>query len=774
MKRIFSLIVLASLYFSLVGRADSAIAPSDDLDSCNVVWDSPGKNFKDSMPIGNGDVGLNVWTEQNGDLVFLIGKDDAWTENAQLVKLGRVRVKLSPNPFAGAKSFRQELKLREGEIQIAADAGDKLLVWVDANRPVVHVEAQTKAPTTLQASVELWRLQPRETWQGGAEIYGTGVFREWNNLPEKKITIDPDMILPAQNNRLVWCHRNERSLYPLVFENQHLALLLPKFPDPLLHRTFGVCMNGDGLVSVDNQTLKSEKPSTEHRLDLIALTQQTETIEQWQKSLNKLGADADAVNVVRAKQATKKWWNDFWERSWIYVGGSPDAYAVTQSYALQRWMNACAGRGAMAMKYNGSIFTVGQEPSGDTPYDPAKGEKNADFRNWGGNYWFQNTRHLYWPMLAAGDFDTLAPFFKMYSEALPLAKDRTKLIYKYDGAAFPETIFFWGLPNNNDYGWGNPDVIIKNTWIRHYISSGLELTAMMLDRFDYTQDKIFAKETLLPLAAAITTFYSEHWKRGVDGKIIFAPAQAIETYQAGTVNPAPDIAGLKSILPRLLQLQENLTTKSQRAMWRELLNALPPLPVGKTGADGKLPKNGLSSPDGQPILFPAQIYGKSMNVENPELYSVFPYRLFGIGFPGLELARNTYAARAFKSSTCWGQDGLEAALLGLNETARSEVVANFTAYGGERFKWFWKPGHDAEPDMDNGGAGMETLQLMLLQCDGNRIQLFPAWPKDWDVNFKLHAPQNTIIEGVYRNGKLEKLEVTPRSRAKDVVQLTPQ
>jgi hypothetical protein len=768
------LLALLAFYASLVARAHAAVEPAASLESCNVIWDSPGKNFNDSMPIGNGDLGLNVWTEQNGDLVFLIGKDDAWTEDAQLVKLGRVRVKLSPNPFVGGKNFRQELKLREGEIEISNQTGDKLLVWVDANHPVVHVEAQTKLPTTLQASAELWRLQPRATRQGGAELQGRGSLREWNNIPGGRIVIDPDTVLSAQTNCVIWCHRNERSLYPLVFENQHLESLLPKYPDPLLHRTFGICMKGDGLVSVDNQTLRSEKQSTSHRLDLIALTQQADTIEQWQKSLNKLVADTDGLNVQKAHQATQKWWNDFWERSWIYVSGSPDAHSVAQSYALQRWMNACAGRGAMAMKYNGSIFTVGQEASADTTYDFAKGEQNADYRNWGGNYWFQNTRHLYWPMIAAGDDDTLAPFFKMYLDALPLAADRTKIYFKHDGACFPETIFFWGLPNNNDFGWNNPDVIIKNTWIRHYVSGGLELTAMMLDRFDYTQDKKFATETLLPLAGAITTYYNEHWKRGADGKIIFDPAQAIETYQVGTINPAPDIAGLKNILPRLLALPENLTTEKQRASWQRLLADVPPLPVGRTAANGKIPANGQSSPDGKPILLPAEIYGKPGNVENPELYAVFPFRLFGMGKPDLEMARDTYAAKLFKSSTCWGQDGIEAALLGLTDAARSEVVANFTAYGGERFKWFWKQGHDAEPDMDNGGAGMETLQLMLLQCDGNRLQLFPAWPKDWDVSFKLHAPQNTIIEGVYRNGKLEKLEVTPKSRTKDVIQLTPQ
>ena len=57
---------------------------------------------------------------------------------------------------------------------------------------------------------------------------------------------------------------------------------------------------------------------------------------------------------------------------------------------------------------------------------------------------------------------------------------------------------------------------------------------------------------------------------------------------------------------------------------------------------------------------------------------------------------------------------------------------------------------------------------MLLQTDGQSIFLLPAWPKDWDVEFKLHAPQRTVVEGVYRDGKIESLRVTPEARRADV------
>ena len=59
------------------------------------------------MPLGNGDIGLNVWAEADGDLRFYIGKTDAWSGNGRLLKLGGIRVSLSPNPFASGQPFKQ-------------------------------------------------------------------------------------------------------------------------------------------------------------------------------------------------------------------------------------------------------------------------------------------------------------------------------------------------------------------------------------------------------------------------------------------------------------------------------------------------------------------------------------------------------------------------------------------------------------------------------------------------------------------------------------------
>ena len=52
---------------------------ANDVDRYNVTFTTLGKNARDSMPLGNGDISVNAWTYQNGDIGLLIGKMDAFS-----------------------------------------------------------------------------------------------------------------------------------------------------------------------------------------------------------------------------------------------------------------------------------------------------------------------------------------------------------------------------------------------------------------------------------------------------------------------------------------------------------------------------------------------------------------------------------------------------------------------------------------------------------------------------------------------------------------------
>ena len=155
-----------------------------------------------------------------------------------------------------------------------------------------------------------------------------------------------------------------------------------------------------------------------------------------------------------------------------------------------------------------------------------------------------------------------------------------------------------------------------------------------------------------------------------------------------------------------------------------------------------------------------------------QLYPVFPWGIYGVGKPDLDIALNTWkydtVAIKFRSYVGWKQDDIFAARLGLTKEA-SELIVSKLKNSGRRFPAFWGPGFDWAPDHNWGGSGMIGLQEMLLQTNGDKIYLFPAWPKTWDVHFKLHAPNNTTVEATLKDGKVESLIVMPKTREKDVL-----
>ncbi len=713
----------------------------------NIIWDTPSLSSKGSMPLGNGDIGLNVWVEQNGDLVFLIGKTDSFDEFNRLLKLGRIRIKTFPALVQEGHSFLQTLHLEDGSVKIKTSTAE-LRVWVDANNPVVQIDLKSAIPLTAQVFLENWRNKSRE-------FLDTGTLKEsfsaWGNWPDK-MRVNADTVFPAKNGALALCHFNTESQWQRNLELTALGDEITKSSDPVLHRSFGIVVRGNEFAALSNKVLQTKKPATTFSVQIFPLTKIVRSPTAWLKDAV---AMADAIKKPIQKRFTEhqKWWRDFWNRSWIEV--SPTILTdtqpgiVTRAYNLQRFVSACSGRGALPIKFNGSLFTV-------EGIDP-------DYRSWGGGYWFQNTRLAYWPMLYSGDYDMMRPFFNMYLKALPLRKAATKKYYGHEGAFYPETIYFWGnYLDGENYGIdrkGKPDGLTENAYIRRYWQSGIELVTMMLDFYDATRDIVFRDKTLLPFASEIMTFFDQHWKRGSDGKILFDPAQSLETWHVA-VNPIPEIVGIRHIGDRLLQLP---ATPASKKKWHKTLNDLPPVPM--------ITENNLTR------LLPAAQYSSEANIENPELYPVFPYRVYTVlaDSEKLKIGINTWVKHKFIEDKGWQQNSIQAALLGLGQEVKNMVIIRANAVApGYRFPGFFGPNYDWTPEQCHGTNLMTSLQYMLIQCQGKRIVLATAWPKDWNAKFKLNAPYNTIVQGSIENGVIKNLKVIPESRRKDVEVLKAQ
>ena len=156
MKRVSLIALFVAFTFLLSAQAGSP-------GRYNVIWNSPSVDASGQMPLGNGDIAAGVYAIENDALYLLLSKNDAFTYNGDIFKTGRVRVSLSPNPFATGKAFKQTLDLLTGSIRIECD-GLKILVWADANRPVYHIQLEADHQVDVATEPEFWKRDDGSPW----------------------------------------------------------------------------------------------------------------------------------------------------------------------------------------------------------------------------------------------------------------------------------------------------------------------------------------------------------------------------------------------------------------------------------------------------------------------------------------------------------------------------------------------------------------------------------------------------------------------------------
>ena len=131
--------------------AASASASAIPASVVNAAVSWPDANFAGelgSFPLGNGDIASNVWiSNTTGDLNFYIAKSDAFDQNSQPVKVGKVALRFDPPLWTPGQassekgSFEQTLDLATGTVTVSTADGYTVSVWVDYNDPVVRVTA---------------------------------------------------------------------------------------------------------------------------------------------------------------------------------------------------------------------------------------------------------------------------------------------------------------------------------------------------------------------------------------------------------------------------------------------------------------------------------------------------------------------------------------------------------------------------------------------------------------------------------------------------------
>ncbi|MFW9607165.1 MAG: DUF5703 domain-containing protein [Prevotella sp.] len=726
----------------------------------DVVWHSQSKNSSESMPVGGGSIGMNVWVE-NGDIYFYLCRSGSFDENNTLLKQGRFRIRLTPN-LDTTHNFSQRLSVYNGYV-IISDRNTSVKLWVDVFKPVVHISIDSKKTIVVEYDYHNWRYRNREISKKESfqNSYKFGV--------PKGVFTSHDTVTPSDCN-ITFFHQNpDTTVFDATVAQQHLSQYKSEMYNPLKNLIFGGRIFGNNLkysgtndgvydhTDYRSYNLCSRTNSKHHEL-CIALTDNQGSVADWN---HKLDGIVKTINQRNDLESSVKWWNNWWRRS--YIEGEGEAEEITRNYTLFRYMMGCNALGDWPTKFNGGLFCF------DPSYVKTDFDFTPDYRRWGGGtHTAQNQRLLYWPMLKSGDYDAMKSQLDFYVRILHNAELRSRVYWHHSGAAFTEQLENFGLPEYDEYGTKRPEGfdagLEYNAWLEYTWDTVLEFCQMALDANSYGGVDI---SKYVPWIESSLDFFEQHYRylasrngrKQLDdnGHIVIYPGSGAETFKMA-YNPTSTVCGLKTVTENLIKYLSGIGADSTTLARYKAMSSI-------------WPDISYRDVDGHKVISPAVVWARVNNTEPTMLYPVFPWRKFGVGRDSLSVAVDTWKydpyVKKFNGYAGWEQTNIWAACLGLTDEAAKWNTLKLKN-GPHRFPAFWGPGHDWTPDHNWGGSGMIGIQEMLLQETNDKIIIFPAWPKSWNVRFKLHCSHGTIVEAEMKQGKAHIISVYPKNRIKDI------
>lgn len=757
---------------SLFAGVDGSDA--DYLKNYNVEWTTPSEDAWGSMPLsGKYGAGANVWV-QDGALWMYLAHNYAYDEEGHLLKLGALRITPDNQALNDLESFSQRLDILTGSIHIQARSKKgtdfQARLWFSDENLIV--ECKSAQSSKLDVSFASWRDVTRDT-----------VYIDMGN----RINILRADHVSMETGAISWYHNNAE--YPSrIAEEIGKQNIDPKsICNPAENNVFGgtiVCSSGLFPVSQNVKVNWQSWTGASWNASTASATKHTLVVALRAGNYQKPSGWASEARPLLGKAALKKaWkmnvdrWNEFWNRSHIYVnpGAEPSdsAWVVGRNYQLFRYMLATNQGGKLPLLFNGGIFTTDNlnHIAGNNNDEITRGRvdpSTPDLRHWMFcGFMAQNQRWIGWPTILSGDADLLEPSTVFYRMHAASAASRARCMGA-QGMVYPEAIQVWGLT-----WWPTATGQCGAAHLKHAFAMMLENAWMTLHGHttlgtDISKDIAWIK--------GVVKFYDSYYRSRTrefceselvqGGRLNIFPANSIELL-VGAQNPTEVVAGLFRISDALTKLPDSLVTADEKKYFANVLKTLPEIAKGTV--------------DGKEVILPAQSYMKEYNLwELPEFYVAWPYRQYSVCHPGTtQILQNTWdllpqhrREKVYRDYS-WMPVVVNMAAIGNTAEAARRVtdkLGNFNAQS--RFPAFFGPGHDWVPDHNWGGSGMVGLQEMLMAADpygDGKIFLLPTWPVQWDVDFKLHAPQNTTVEVEVKKGKVVKLNVFPESRRKDII-----
>lgn len=503
----------------------------------DIVLEHPNLQPDQALPLGNGRLGLAVWSQDG--LTLQLNRADTLPGRlspGQVVLPGLKRL-------SEARDYAGRLDLYRGEFD-ESGGGMHATVYVQPDTDVAVIEVHGADPDTRQ-SVLLHLWQPRQP--AAAARGGTAALAE------------------------TWQDKGEAGASGRTFGS--LAAITAQARE--------VRAGTQGPLTVQ----LSFRPKADGSFRVLVAAPEWTGGNAMQRARQLLAA-AGRISAA----AHREWWNAFWRRAGLMKLDSADGVAqyMENLRAIDLYATAAESRGPLPGSQAGiaDLFSSARDRHQWAP--SAYWHWNLRMQvaaNLGAGLYALNAPYF---GLYRGNLKQIEAWTRAQMDGRP-------------GACVPETMRFNGVGDEDEGWLKQPGLNCSAKSAPYYnartLSTGAEVSLWIWRQYLATQDRAFLAANY-PMMAASARFLLAYAKPGVDGLLHTAPSNAHET-QWDVRDPTTDIAAMKTLFPAVIAAARALHTDAALiARLQQALPKIPPFPLEKTG-DGTV--IGLSSDPGARI-----------------------------------------------------------------------------------------------------------------------------------------------------------------------------
>ena len=733
--------VLTLNYKNLVSRAD-------------LTYDKPAHRSEEGIPIGNGRTGSLVWTTPSA-LKFQINRVDVFANDASSVSFpqadsdygsscGYVDINLvdaGEDVFDG-KNFKQHLSLYDAMQTVYGNGVTaRVLAWHERDVIAVEIDDRRANPSAINIDLRMLRYVIQCIYEKSYEL--------------------------AKNNAVMVRTAEHTATSQLHLRGGRI-LLTQEYRERNYYNTSAVAIQVVGRSSrarILNEST-AQISAAPGKGKFVVLIASAASFDRYESVANRAVGALDAAahkSFALLAQENSAWWAEYWSKGFVHMNSTDkQADFVEQNYTYFLYIMASTSRGNFPPRFGGLLFNT-----------------NGDMRRWGSQYWWANTNAYYSNFMPSNRLELMDPMFKMYTGMYESCAVAARQQWGSKGVWIPEIVAFNGMETlPDDIATELQDLVLarkkyedrspkfqwfvetKNrhharwnfqadgTWdhghlvvptkasiqperfispdavsgifghCTHILGVAARIGRIYWNKYEYTMDTSWLQDHAYPMLKGAAEFYRNfpNLKKEADGKYHINHVNNGEGNWNSSDSPY-EISAMDMVFPLAIRASELLGVDADvRPLWKEIHDNLVKLP--------ERPRRTRASRGG----YGAFVYGGDGAIEplgsETELKSMFlnfnrlASFIDSAGIGGPQIFRNRLRLRE-------GPGAIDAEHIGgLSSGIHSSLIANAET----------KP---ADPV----------------------IQVFPEWPKEWNVDFRLLARGGFLVGSSQRNGNIEYIEI---------------